>query len=274
MFLLFQKIIPQHLLSRFVGLVAGTSLSPVKNLFIRVFAAWYKVNMLEAERENLSDYGSFNDFFTRSLKSGARPLEDESGTWVCPADGVISAAGDMREGKLIQAKNHDYSCTSLLGDESLAQPFITGSFATVYLSPKDYHRVHMPCDARLKSYRYIPGKLFSVNQKTTENIENLFAINERLVCHFETDEGPFCLVMVGAMIVAAIKPVWREEPFEVRTPDAQVLDENMVFKKGDELGSFLLGSTVILLSSSKKTWKFQAGDSVRMGQLFSEIQNQ
>ncbi|MDH5737678.1 MAG: archaetidylserine decarboxylase, partial [Gammaproteobacteria bacterium] len=248
MFIIFQKLVPQHLLSRFVGLLAKSHFGPLKNLFIRIFAWWYKVDMSLAEQEDLTAYNSFNDFFTRKLKTGTRPVDDRPDRWVSPADGSLSQAAAINNGMLIQAKGHEYSVDSLLGDHSKAATYASGSFATIYLSPSDYHRVHMPRAGKLISHRYIPGKLFSVNQQTTNQIPGLFALNERWVCHFESEAGPFCVVMVGAMIVAAVQPAWETQCFQSRTPLFRTLDRPLTFNRGDELGCFQLGSTVILLS--------------------------
>lgn len=266
MFILFQKILPQHLLSRFVGLLAKTSFAPMRWIFIKVFVYWFKVDLSEAERERQQDYDSFNDFFTRKLKEGARPLDANPEGWISPADGVISNCGELESGLFIQAKNHQYSVSRLMADETMARSYSRGSFATIYLSPKDYHRVHMPCDASLHQYTYVPGKLFSVNQQTSNSIDQLFALNERLICHFTTVSGPMTLIMVGALIVAAIKPVWQDDCFKVRTQLSEKLSTPLKFSKGDELGSFLLGSTVILLTPEIRHWQVAPLQNVRMGQ--------
>lgn len=279
MFILFQKLIPQHLLSRFVGLLGITRFPPIRWLFIRIFVSWYKVNLSEAEREKQNEYQSFNDFFTRRLKSGVRPLHPDPARFTSPADGAVSYSGQLEAGIFIQAKNHQYSVSHLLAsnvpghnhnhnhnhDNETDSDFLQGSFATIYLSPKDYHRVHMPCNASLHSYTYVPGKLFSVNQHTSESIDKLFALNERLVCHFNTEDGPMVLILVGALIVAAIKPAWREDCFKGGTLTSETLASPIEFNRGDELGTFQLGSTVILLSSWRIDWSIEPGQEIKMG---------
>lgn len=264
MFIFFQKVLPHHLLSRVAGFLASTRFLLVRWPFIRLFAAYYKVNMSEAERPDTRQYSCFNDFFTRSLKAGARPIAESA--WICPADGMVSEAGAINHGSIVQAKNHQYTVGQLLGESAEAEDYTSGSFVTVYLSPRDYHRVHVPGDARLLSYTYIPGQLFSVNKVTTENISHLFARNERLVCHFDSNDGPFCVVMVGAMIVAGIRPIWQEDRFKPGVAVQKKLDTPLEFNKGDELGKFELGSTVILLVPRRIDWTVSVADKVMMGQ--------
>jgi phosphatidylserine decarboxylase len=210
----------------------------------------FGVNMNEAEEPDHERYANFNEFFTRPLKEGVRPIADAD--IVCPADGAISQLGDIREGLCFQAKGKYFSTEELLaGDEARAAQFAGGRFATVYLSPRDYHRVHMPVSGRLSATSYIPGKLFSVNGTTADNVDRLFARNERLVCYFETERGPMAMVLVGAMIVAGIETVWSGQvappPKHPLVTDYREPPAPVELDKGQEMGRFKLGSTVILL---------------------------
>lgn len=265
LFVLLQRVLPHHLLSRATARLAETRVGWCKNLLIRIFIRIFRVDMAEAERERADDYANFNDFFTRTLRAGARRIE---GTICSPADGTVSVSGLLRGKKALQAKGIIYSVSDLLGGEH-GEDFEDGSFITVYLSPRDYHRVHMPISAALHRAVYLPGRLFSVNQVTTEAISDLFTGNERLVLHFETALGPMALVMVGAMIVAGVKPVWRDTPYAPATPFTEEFD-GREFAQGDELGQFQLGSTVILLFDQPLDWQVASMDRVRMGQTLVE----
>ena len=251
-FVLLQYLLPQHALSRFVALFAEGSF--LKNALIKTFIRRYKVDLSEALISDPAEFASFNAFFTRELKPGARPIEDAGDSFVCPADGTISQLGNISNDQLLQAKGRHYSVVDLLGgDTELAEQFLDGSFATVYLSPRDYHRVHMPLAGRLDRMVYIPGKLFSVNAQTTAAVPNLFARNERVACLFQSDAGPMALILVGAMIVAGIETVWsgqvcpdlknrtvRESSYTDHSPPIEL-------PTGAEMGRFKLGSTVIAL---------------------------
>lgn len=262
LFIFLQRLLPQHLLSRLVGYFAELRIGWFKNMLIRVFIRIFKVDMSEAESPHPADYEHFNAFFTRRLKTDARPV---SGQVCSPADGTVSAVGNIDHDRIFQAKGIDYSLEKLLASSEVSQ-FIDGSFITIYLSPRDYHRVHTPIDSSLNACRYIPGTLFSVNETTTARVPGLFAANERLVCRFDTASGPMCLVMVGAMIVAAIQPVWRSTPWEPREPAGMEFSPPRDFMKGDEFASFKLGSTVILVFPEKLSWCVSAGQQVRLGQ--------
>lgn len=252
-FIIIQYLIPQHLLSRLVGSLADCEVVWIKNKLIGCFIDRYQVDMSEAVAESYHEYKSFNDFFTRPLKEKARPLDLDADSVISPADGAISEIGVITNGRILQAKGHDYSLVDLLGgDTERASSFVNGSFATVYLSPRDYHRVHMPVTGTLKEMIYVPGQLFSVNQTTAENVSGLFARNERVVCIFDTAYGKMAVVLVGAMIVASIETVWAG----LVTPPKRVIkvtqyDESsrkpIVLEKGDELGRFKLGSTAIVI---------------------------
>jgi len=275
LFILSQHLLPHHLLSRLIGFAAECRVSWFKNRLIGLFAKQYQVNMSEAQVEDLTAFAHFNDFFTRALKDGARPLDTTPGAVLCPADGAISQLGNIEQGRVFQAKGHSFSVIELLGgDSQRAAAFMGGDFATIYLSPKDYHRVHMPLTGTLREMVYVPGRAFSVNQVTAENVTELFARNERVVCIFDTERGPMAVVLVGAMIVASIETVWAG----LVTPPKRALktfsyDEAarapIVLEKGAELGRFKLGSTVIMLFGPEQVqWaeELAANSPVKMGQ--------
>jgi len=274
LFILLQHLLPHHLLSRAVGLLAACELHWLKNLLIRRFIRAYGVDMAEALEPDPAAYASFNAFFTRALKSGARPLPASDKAVVSPADGALSAIGAINQDTLIQAKGRSYSMTTLLGgDAERAAVFQNGCFATVYLSPKDYHRVHMPLAGTLKEMIYVPGRLFSVNQTTADNIPDLFARNERAVCIFDTAAGPMAVVLVGAMIVAAIDTVWAGQvapaPHGLQVSNYRQASPPVHLQKGLELGRFRLGSTaIVLFGPDMMAWQddYSAGSTVRMGE--------
>lgn len=251
LFIIAQYLLPQHLLSRLVGRLAASRTPWVKNTFIEWFIKRYGVNMSEAIEPDPRAYGCFNDFFTRALRDGARPLDPDPRAVLCPTDGVISQLGPVTHGAILQAKGHSYTTLELLGgDGRLAEQFADGTFATMYLSPKDYHRIHMPVAGRLTGTLYVPGQLFSVNQRTADNVPNLFARNERLICLFDTPHGPLAMVLVGAMIVAGIETVWGGQVAPPpRTPTWRSYEPTAPIElaRGAEMGRFMLGSTVILL---------------------------
>ncbi len=278
LFIIVQYLLPQHLISRLVGNLAEARVFWLKNLLIERFISHYGVDMSEAEEEDPRVYRSFNEFFTRALKPDARSICGGEKEIACPADGAISQLGKVEEGRIFQAKGHDYSLYTLLGGNNEdALPFKNGRFATVYLSPKDYHRVHMPMDGKLIATHYIPGQLFSVNQTTAENVDRLFARNERLVCLFETAAGPMAVILVGAMIVAGIETVWAGQIAPPpKTVQSRRFDQQQTveLKKGDELGRFKLGSTVILLFGDEvMEWLpgFDAGTQTRMGEALATL---
>lgn len=258
-----QHLTPQHLLSRLVGIVASTRVRWIKNLFISTIIRIFNVDLSEAERSDYRDYETFNDFFTRTLKPEAREF---SGLVSSPADGVVSACGHITDNKLFQAKGKRYTLEKLLADAGAAKKFRKGSFATIYLSPKDYHRVHCPVAGNLQMGSYVPGKLFSVNKKTTEAVDDLFAINERYVMHFDTANGAMVVIMVGAMIVAGIRPAWQNKVFPAQKFDKHQFLPPKVFAQGDELGSFLMGSTAIVLFEHQVDWNITANQPVKLGE--------
>jgi phosphatidylserine decarboxylase len=248
LFICIQYLIPHHLLSRLTAALAECPWPFVKTPLISVFVKAFNVNLQEASRSSPAEFSSFNDFFTRELKQGARTICATANSIASPVDGSISELGDLKGDRLIQAKNMDYSLDLLLGhSSSLTSTFTNGSFATLYLSPKDYHRIHAPVTSSLIESFYIPGKLFSVNPTTAESVSNLFARNERLVSVFDTEAGKMALIMVGAMIVAGIRTSWHQELYPPGKVSRDSLETPLAFKKGDELGMFQLGSTVILL---------------------------
>lgn len=274
-FVVMQYLLPQHWLSRLVGFLAENKTPWLKNFLIEQFIRRFGVNMNEAAESDYKRYRHFNNFFTRALAEGVRPICDDD--VCCPADGQVSQAGVIEHGRIFQAKGHSFTTQELLGgDEQLAALFDGGLFATVYLSPRDYHRVHMPVAGRLLRSIYIPGDLFSVNTTTAENVPNLFARNERLVAIFDTEYGEMAVVLVGAMIVAGIETVWggQEAPRlrKIETQDFVNAPAPVHLNKGEEMGRFKLGSTAIVLfrKSSNLEWEVKAGDAVKMGQEFAD----
>ncbi|WP_415892384.1 archaetidylserine decarboxylase [Neptuniibacter sp. PT8_73] len=279
LFILFQHIVPQHLLSRLVGKIADCQTPWVKNTFIKWFAKKYQINMTEAREEIPTNYPSFNAFFTRELKDGARTIDRDPANIACPADGAISQLGKIEHGRIFQAKGRGYGLATLLGgDQERAKDFIDGEFATIYLSPRDYHRVHMPVKGTLTHTTYVPGDLFSVNQTTAEGVDQLFARNERLVAYFDTEYGPMAMVLVGAMIVAGIETVWsgQEAPAikrPVHTSFSPTSPEPITLEKGEEMGRFKLGSTVVLLFGKEQiSWaeELTAESPVELGKMIAK----
>ncbi|MDR5904243.1 archaetidylserine decarboxylase [Franzmannia qiaohouensis] len=275
LFALIQYPLPHHLISRLVGLLAETRIGWLKNLLIKAFIRRFKVDMSQAAEHDPTAYACFNAFFTRALKADARPLGEGL---LCPADGTLSQFGVTRHGTLVQAKGQAYSVTSLLGgDMQRAEPFRQGSFATVYLSPRDYHRVHMPLTGTLREMVYVPGRIFSVNQATADHVPALFARNERLVCIFDTEHGPMAMVLVGAMIVAGIETVWAGQVTPLGNEVQSIrFDTPITLERGAEMGRFKLGSTVVMCFSEEMPFDEDAlafGDTVRMGQSLGEFHN-
>lgn len=244
-----QYLLPKRLLTVFAGLVAGWKGGIVTRSIIRKFVAHYGVNMAEAAQPAIDSYSTFNDFFSRALREGARPIS--SAALVCPVDAAISQFGPIEHDQIFQAKGHSYSTRALLGgDQTLAHRFDHGHFATLYLAPKDYHRIHMPCEGRLTRMIYVPGDLFSVNPLTARHVPGLFARNERVVCVFDTAFGPFVNVLVGATIVGSVATVWHgvvNPPRSRGIREWRYDDQDIVLAKGAEMGRFLLGSTVVML---------------------------
>ena len=277
-FIASQYLVPQHLLSRAVGCLADAEMEWVKNPLISLFIKQFGVDMNEAKRKTPAEFRCFNDFFTRELEDGARTIEGDASVLSSPADGAVSQLGEIVDGRVFQAKGQDYCLTELLGgDTARAEPFMGGEFATIYLSPKDYHRVHMPMTGKLREMIYVPGDLFSVNQTTAENVPRLFARNERVVCLFDTDKGPMAMVLVGAMIVAAVETVWAGHiapPRRELKVSEYGVPVDVTLEKGAEMGRFKLGSTVILCHpKGVVNWKetLTAGSPLRMGEAIADL---
>ena len=244
-----QYLLPKQALTALAGTFARARAGWLTTAAIRRFVARYGVDMAEAANPDVAGYASFNEFFTRPLKDGARPLADAA--FVCPVDGAISQFGAIEHDRIFQAKGHDYTTTALLGgDRELAAQFEDGHFATIYLSPRDYHRIHMPCAGRLRRMIHVPGALFSVNPATARGVPGLFARNERVACLFDGECGPFAMVLVGATIVGSMATVWHgvvNPPRPGRLREWRYDDRDLRYAQGAEMGRFLLGSTVVLL---------------------------
>jgi phosphatidylserine decarboxylase len=271
--------LPQHAISRLTYKLTRIETAWFKNAFIRWFAGHYRVDWSEALHPRPEDYSHFNAFFTRPLRDGVRPTAGGEDTVVSPADGHISQIGDIDEDAVFQAKGHSFSVTELLGgDSERAAAFRDGQFVTVYLSPRDYHRVHMPLRGKLRETVYVPGRLFSVAAHTTRTIPRLFARNERLVSIFDGDAGPMAMVLVGAINVAAIETVWAGLVTPPRRPGVEAEDyqqADIELSRGEEMGRFNMGSTVILLFGKNRVrWLdgLQAEQAVQMGQALGSVQ--
>ena len=244
-----QYLLPKQLLTMIAGRFASARAGSLTTSAIRRFVARYGVDMSEAADPDIASYATFNDFFTRALRPDARPISPAA--VICPVDGAVSQLGAIEHDQIFQAKGHRYSTTALLGgDAAMAEQFKDGSFATIYLSPRDYHRIHMPCPGRLLRMVHVPGALFSVNPLTARGVPGLFARNERVVCHFQTPLGPMALVLVGATIVGSMATVWHGQVNPPRTGKLRSWDystQPITLAQGEEMGRFMLGSTIVLL---------------------------
>jgi len=275
----FQYIMPQLYLTQLAGWFAQQKWGAVTHFVIKAFAKKYNVDMSEAKKENFSDYESFNQFFIRELKDDARKINENLTALCLPADGRVSQIGHIDDERLLQAKGHFFSLSDLLaGDEELVNTFKNGEFATIYLSPRDYHRVHMPCDATLRKMIYVPGDLFSVNPFLAEHVPNLFARNERVICVFDTAFGPMVQILVGATITASMSTVWAGVINPPRTGEVKVWtyqgDSAIKLTKGQEMGAFQLGSTVINLfpaNSVTLAEHLEVDVPVRMGEILATM---
>ncbi len=248
--ILLQYILPHRLLSRIVFHATRWTWVPWKNLLIRQISRRFKVDLDEAAESDINAYAHFNAFFTRALKASARPMSADPDALLCPADGHISQSGSIRGGRIFQAKGQEFSAAELLADADAAQVYAQGQFITVYLSPRDYHRVHMPMGGILISTTHVPGRIFSVAQKAVESIPRLFARNERLVCHFEGERGPFAVILVGALLVSSVSTVWGDleiPPYASAVKRQDYRGRSIRLERGEELGRFNMGSTVIVL---------------------------
>lgn len=277
LYLLLQRCIPQHFLSGCMFTLMHSDLKSLKNFLINQFIKRFDVDMSSAIKQTADEFIHFNDFFVRELKPDARPIAAGENAIACPVDGCVSQAGELNDEMILQAKGHHYYLSGLLaGDMTLSQQFKNGVFATLYLSPRDYHRIHMPLDGTLKKQIYVPGDLFAVNPTTVNNINGVFARNERTILHFETAEGPMIVILVGAIFVGSMETVWQRTllspPYgnAVESQEFDIEGESAVhLKKGQELGRFNMGSTVILLfPESHVDWaeNLVEGQTVRMGE--------
>lgn len=272
LFVLLQHVLPQHALSRLTHRVTRVRIAWLKNLIIKSFVWLFAVDMEDARTQRLEDYACFNDFFTRDLKPGARPCPADLDALACPVDGTVSEAGLIEKGLLLQAKGHRYPLTKLLGDAGEATDFEGGVFVTIYLAPYNYHRIHMPANGSLKGMRYLPGRLFSVNGATVARVPFLFARNERVVCSFESPCGPMAMILVGALNVGSIETVWAGEvaPSEQNRPSLYRYTQDAVsLARGEEMGRFNMGSTVILIFGAGRVRlddSLRPGKTVRVGQ--------
>jgi len=261
----FQYVLPKHAVSVLAGKLADVKTPWFKNQFIKWFAKAYSIDMSNAIEPELTNYACFNDFFTRAIDLDSRPIDGDNKSFCSPVDGAVSQFGKIESDRIIQAKGHGFSVLELLGgDVEQARFFEQGEFSTIYLAPKDYHRIHMPCDGELISMTHVPGQLFSVNPLTVRNVPKLFARNERVVCHFETAFGKMAMVLVGATIVGSIETVWAGNitpPSRKSIESWDYSDQDISLKKGEEMGRFKLGSTVILLMENKN-WQWD--DSVQL----------
>jgi phosphatidylserine decarboxylase len=273
-----QYVLPHHFLSQLMSYFTHSENTTWKNLMISQIIKAYNVNMSEALTQDLNAYPSFNHFFTRQLKAGVRPITEATDSIACPADGVVSQAGKIQADTIFQAKGKSFTVTQLLGgDSERAKPFQDGLFSTIYLSPRDYHRLHIPVTGTLKEMLHVPGRLFSVNAATTESVPGLFARNERVVCIFDTEIGEMALVLVGAIFVSSIETVWHgvvTPPSCEQVRSWHYTNENITLEKGAEMGRFNMGSTIIVLFGKHKAqWQsdFVAGKAVKMGEAIGEF---
>lgn len=272
-----QYILPHHFLSKVMSKFTHSEIKPWKNLMISQIIKIYGVDMSEAKEQDINNFTSFNKFFTRELKEGLRPIAEADNAIACPADGAVSQAGLIEQGNIFQAKGKSFTATELLGgDATRAKPFEDGVFTTIYLSPKDYHRLHMPIKGTLTEMIHVPGRLFSVNTATTNSVPSLFARNERVVCLFDTELGPMALILVGAIFVSSVETTWHG----VVTPPSiesvrswQYNDDAPVIEKGEEMGRFNMGSTIIVLFGKDAVeWdaNFKAGKEVKLGEMIAK----
>jgi phosphatidylserine decarboxylase len=271
-----QYLLPKHLVSRLTGIIANLEAGKFTTFLIKKFIDKYQIDMSEAKHSDPAHFKTFNDFFTRELRADIRPIYEGDENLCMPVDGQISQLGEIQSGRIFQAKGHDFSLRELLGGrDDIAAPFDNGLFSTIYLAPKDYHRIHMPIAGKLEKMVFIPGDLFSVNPLTAENVPNLFARNERAVAIFSTDVGPMAMVLVGATIVASIETVWGGTIAPSRHKELKYWDyskQNITLKKGEEMGRFKLGSTIVALfpkDSINFSNTLETGSPTRLGELFA-----
>lgn len=272
------RLLPQHLLAAGMYHLARCQWRPLKNRLIRFVARRYQVDLGEAAQPDPAAYASFNAFFTRTLRADARPVDSAPEALVSPADGRVNQAGEIRDGRLLQAKGHDFGLEALLaGDRALAAQFQGGRFATIYLSPRDYHRVHMPLAGTLQRMDFVPGELYSVSDATTQLVPGLFARNERVISLFDTEAGPLALILVGAIFVGSMETVWAGEVRAPgRTPTRWTYSDGPALAKGAEMGRFNMGSTVILLlpPGAVEWLDLAPGRPVRLGERIGRLSGQ
>lgn len=277
LFVAVQRILPKHFLSRAIGKLAESTQPWLKNLLIKSAIKVFDIDLEEAKSDCLESYDSFNAFFTRELKDGARPIDHHHDSVCCPADGMVSQAGKIDKNRIMQAKGINYSVARLIGDSTTSEHYQDGSFATIYLSPRDYHRVHMPVSGKLIRTRYVPGDLFSVNDLTAQGLPGLFARNERLVCEFESElMGHFTVILVGAMLVAGIETVWggAEVAGAAQVQETLFSEQELIYTKGEEIGRFKFGSTAIVLFQKQTVSGFedlQVHQKVKMGEAIATV---
>ena len=277
LFVAVQRILPKHFLSRAIGKLAESTQPWLKNLLIKSAIKVFDIDLEEAKSDSLESYDSFNAFFTRELKDGARPIDHHHDSVCCPADGMVSQAGKIDKNRIMQAKGINYSVARLIGDSTTSEHYQDGSFATIYLSPKDYHRVHMPVSGKLIKTRYVPGDLFSVNDLTAQGLPGLFARNERLVCEFESELiGHFTVILVGAMLVAGIETVWggAEVAGAAQAQETLFSEQELIYTKGEEIGRFKFGSTAIVLFQKQAISGFEdlrVHQKVKMGEAIATV---
>jgi len=276
--IVFQYILPKHLFTFIAGKLAEAKMGAFTTFLIKKFIKQFNIDMSEAKHSEAEDFDTFNDFFTRELKSGLRPIVEGDQNLAIPVDGCISQQGEIKQGRIFQAKGHDFSLRELVGGrDDVAAPFDDGLFSTIYLAPKDYHRIHMPITGKLEQLIFIPGDLFSVNPLTAQNVPNLFARNERAVAIFSTAIGPMAMVLVGATIVGSIETVWEgtlkaQKNKELQYWDYQ--DQDIVIEKGEEMGRFKLGSTIVALfpkDSIEFDEQLEPSSVTRLGKLFATV---
>ncbi|MEG3755989.1 archaetidylserine decarboxylase [Psychromonas arctica] len=276
--IVFQYILPKHLFTFIAGKLAEAKMGAFTTFLIKKFIKQFNIDMSEAKHSEAEDFDTFNDFFTRELKSGLRPIIEGDQNLAIPVDGCISQQGEIKQGRIFQAKGHDFSLRELVGGrDDVAAPFDDGLFSTIYLAPKDYHRIHMPITGKLEQLIFIPGDLFSVNPLTAQNVPNLFARNERAVAIFSTAIGPMAMVLVGATIVGSIETVWEgtlkaQKNKELQYWDYQ--DQDIVIEKGEEMGRFKLGSTIVALfpkDSIEFDEQLEPSSVTRLGKLFATV---
>ncbi len=272
-----QYILPHHFLSKLMSKLTHSECKVWKNFMINQVIKLYGVNMSEAKQQDIQQFASFNHFFTRELKHGVRPIASENNAIACPADGAVSQAGLIEQGEIFQAKGKSFTAQDLLGgDAELAKTFENGAFTTIYLSPKDYHRLHMPVKGKLTQMIHIPGRLFSVNAATANSVPGLFARNERVACIFETELGPMALILVGAIFVSSVETTWHgvvTPPTIESVRQWQYDDDAPIIDKGEEMGRFNMGSTIIVLFGKDKIqWldDFTAGKKVQLGEKIAD----